>query len=194
MTMKTPKLGEQLEKAAKDFDEFDANVKSLTMDQMNTAPKVETEAQSDVLKISEKEKNEKGYTRLKPFRSIGCKEKFNENYRKDYEFQKEYVCFEAENHEIIGEELDLWTRPFAGMPAEEWKVPVNMPVWGPRYLAEQIKRKFYHRLIMKENQLTGSDQKGHKYFGSMAADSTIQRLDARPVSQRRSVFISDKGF
>lgn len=194
MTIKPQKLGEQLEKAAKDFDEFDANVKSLTMDQMNTAPKVEIEAQSDTLKVSDKEKNDKGYKYLKPFRSIGCKDKFNEAHRSDYEFQKQYVCFEAENHEIIGEEIDLWTRPFPGMAAEEWKVPVNMPVWGPRYLAEQLKRKSYHRLIMKENQITGSDNQGHKYFGSMAADSTIQRLDARPVSQRKSVFISDSGF
>lgn len=194
MTTKTPKLGEQLEKAAKDFDEFDANVKALTMDQMNTAPKVELEAQSDVMKISEKEKNDRGYKYLKPFRSIGCQDKFNEKFRETYNFQKEFVCFEAENHEIIGEELDIWTRPFGGMAAEEWKVPVNIPVWGPRYLAEQIKRKNYHRLIMKENQITGSDNKGNQYFGSMAADSTIQRLDARPVSQRKSVFISDKGF
>lgn len=194
MTIKTPKLSEELEKAKTDFDSFDANVKELTMDRMNMAPKKEIEAQSDTLKISEKEKNEKGYTRLKPFRSIGCREKFNEAHRSDYEFQKEYVCFEAENHEIIGEEIDLWTRPFPGMPAEEWKVPVNMPVWGPRYLAEQLKRKSYHRLIMKENQITGSDNQGHKYFGSMAADSTIQRLDARPVTQRKSVFISGAGF
>ena len=126
--------------------------------------------------------------------NIKSKDKFNEKFRESYNFQKEFVCFEAENHEIIGEEIDIWTRPFGGMAAEEWKVPVNIPVWGPRYLAEQIKRKSYHRLVMKENQITGSDQKGHQYFGSMAADSTIQRLDARPVSQRKSVFISDKGF
>jgi len=64
-------------------------------------------------------------------------------------FQKEYVQFIAENKEIIGETIEIWTRPFGGMPAEFWKVPVNKPVWGPRYLAEQIKRCYY--LVIKTN-------------------------------------------
>ncbi len=113
-------------------------------------------------------------------KAIGSREKFNENYRKEYEFAKEYVNFIAENNEIIGEELDFWTKPFAGMPAEEWKVPVNKPVWAPRYVAEQIKRKYYHRQKIEQNT-AGADGMGH-YYGTIAVDTAIQRVDARPFS------------
>jgi len=184
MTQKAPSLGKELDQAVKNFDEFDKGIKSLTMDQMNTAPRLETEEQTKISQV-DREKLRENY--LKPKRSIGCREKFNEKYRKEFEFQKEYVNFEAENHEIKGEELDIWTRPFPGMPAEEWIVPVNTPVWGPRYLVEQIKRKSYHRLIMKDQ--INSEMNGSKFFGTMAADSIIQRLDARPVSTRKSFFM-----
>jgi len=31
-------------------------------------------------------------------------------------------------------------KPFPGMPAEEWAIPTNKPINGPRYVAEQIKK------------------------------------------------------
>ena len=129
---------------------------------------------------------------LKPIRAISCRDKFNEEFRAAYNFDKEYVQFTAENKEIIGESLDLWTRPYAGMPAEEWKVPVNKPVWAPRYVAEQIKRKYYHRLVMQDRP-TSADGMG-QYYGSMAVDTTVQRLDAHPVNQKKSVFMGASGF
>jgi hypothetical protein len=129
---------------------------------------------------------------LKPKRTIGCRDKFNEAYREQYNFDKEYVKFIGENKEIIGENIEIWTRPYGGMPAEMWEVPVNTPVWGPRYLAEQIKRKFYHRLIMKQN-VVSSDGIGQMY-GQMAVDTTVPRLDARPVSTHKSVFMGAVNF
>jgi len=179
----------ELDKAEKQFKEFDDNVKSLTMDRMNQAPKLDQEpihkiAQSDI------EKSKDIY--LKPYRSIGSREKFNEDYRKDYEFAKEYVRFIAEHREIIGEDIDLWTKPFAGMPCEWWKVPVGKPVWGPRYLAERVKGCSYHRLTM-QNTVTDSSGMG-QFYGSMAVDTTIQRLDALPVSNTKSIFMGASGF
>jgi len=161
----------------------------MTMDRMNAAPKQETEGQT---KMSQVDIAKSKDIYLKPKKSIGSKEKFNEDYRKEYEFQKEYVQFIAENNEIIGETIDLWTKPFAGMPAEEWDVPTNKPVWGPRYLAEQIKRAFYHRMTM-ENKVIENNGVGQMY-GQMAVDTTIQRLDARPVSSRKSVFMGAASF
>ena len=108
-------------------------------------------------------------------------------------FSKEYVHFIAENKEIIGEAIELWTKPYAGLPAEYWRVPVNKPVWGPRYLAEQIKSKFYHRLVMQQNVVTGGDHMG-QYYGSMAVDTTVQRLDAYPVTSKKSVFMGANSF
>lgn len=179
----------ELDKVEAQFNEFEKQVNDLTMDRMNAAPKPEVEPQT---KMSQNEIAASPDRYLKPIKIVSCKEKFNEKYRDEYNYQKEYVNFISENKELIGESIDLWTRPFPGMPAEEWIVPVNTPVWGPRYLAEQIKRKFYHRLIMKDSatQTTGVGV----MYGQMAADTTIQRLDANPVTKKRSVFMGEKTF
>lgn len=181
---------QELDKVGKQFDAFDDQVKSMTMDRMSAAPKEETEEP----KISQKEIAKSTDVYLKPDRTISCKEKFNEAHRTAYEFDKELVQFIAENREIIGEAIELWTRPYPGMPAEFWKVPQNKPVWGPRYLAEQIKSRSYHRLVMQQNNITGADGMG-SYFGNMVADTTVQRLDAHSVNnKRKSVFMGAGNF
>jgi len=180
----------ELDKAEKQFEAFDKSVKDMTLDRMNAAPKQETEMQT---KLSSKELSKIPDHYLKPHKAIGCKEKFNEAYREAYEYAKVYVPFIAENKELQGETLDIWTRPFAGLPAQEWLVPTNKPVWGPRFLAEQIKRKYYHRLVMQESVATENNSAGTMY-GRMAADTTIQRLDAHPVNQAKSVFVGAEGF
>lgn len=174
----------ELDKAVKQFEAFDNSIKELTMDRMNAAPKEDVESQT---KISTKDIEKSNETYLKPKRVIGCRDKFNEKFREKYNFSREYVNFIAENKEIIGESIEIWTRPYGGLPAEEWCVPTNKPVWGPRYLAEQIKRKFYHRLVMKQSSI-GSDHNA-QYYGAMAVDTTIPRLDCYPVSTRKSIFM-----
>lgn len=181
---------QELDKAESQFKEFDNQVQSMTLDRMNMAPKAEVESQT---KLSQSEIAKSKDIYLKPYKIIGSKEKFNENYRDEYNFKKEYVHFTAENIEIIGEDIDLWTKPFAGMPAENWKVPVNKPVWGPRYLAEQIRGCKYHRLMMQQNVNVGADGMG-QYYGSMAVDKTVQRLNAEPVSDRKSIFMGANSF
>lgn len=180
----------ELDRAQVQLDAFQENVKSLTLDRMNEAPKQELEPQT---KLSATQIEKAPGTYLKPDKSIGCRDKFNEKFRPNYEFDKEYVQFIAENKEIIGEAIEIWTRPYGGMPAEFWKVPCNKPVWGPRYLAEQIKRACYHRLVMQENRMTESSGYG-QFYGSMAADTTVQRLDAIPVSTKKSVFMGSSSF
>lgn len=179
----------EIEKAKDQFDAFDVNVKELTMDRMNQAPREESEPQT---KLSQNQIANSKDIYLKPNRYISSREPFNENFRSDYEYQKEYVQFIAENKELIGETIELWTKPFAGLPAEEWYVPANKPVWGPRYLAEQINRKFYHRLVMQESRQTGGDGLG-QYYGSMAVDTTVPRLEATPVSTKRTTFFGSSG-
>ena len=186
----------EIEKVQEQFDAFDQGCKDLTLDRMNAAPKEE----SVPLEISQKDIYNSNDIYLKPKRSIfpspepksGKIEKFNEKFRGEYEHKKQYVKFIAQNNEIGGEDIELWTRPYGGMPAEEWNVPVNKPVWGPRYLAEQIKRKCYHRLVMEET-ITSATGAG-KFYGTMAADSTIQRLDAHPVNERKSIFMGSRAF
>ena len=181
----------ELDKIDKDFKAFDENVQSLTMDRMNESPKVETAPQ---VERSQQELNKAKEIYLKPVKTIGCgpKDKFNEKFREAYNYDKTYVEFEAENHEVIGETIDVWTRPYGGMPAEEWKVPTNKPVWGPRYLAEQIKRCSYHRLKM-EQTVTETVGVGSMY-GQLTSDSVVQRLDAKPVVRKSHVFMGARNF
>lgn len=185
-------LNKELLETEKQFKQFDEQIQQLTMDRMNKAPMQDIEPQT---KIANRDIDKKPEIYLKPFRSIGGSDKFNEKFRSAYIYDKEYVHFIAENKEVMGETIDIWTRPYGGVPAEWWKVPVNKPVWGPRYLAEQIRRKTYHRLIMdseeKRNNFAGQDTAGH-YYGVVAVDTTIARLSSEPVSSRRSVFMSAK--
>ena len=160
----------ELDKAEKQFDAFDQNIKELTHDRMNMSPKLEEEPQT---KMSVREQQKAADIYLKPHKTIGCRDKFNEKFRDQYNFDKEYVKFIAEN--------------------KEWLVPVNKPVWGPRYLAEQIRRKTYHRLVMQRNTVRDVDHMG-TYDGQMVADSTIDRLTAMPVTDRKSIFMGSNGF
>lgn len=184
--MHTSTAEKELDKAQAQFDAFDQNIKDMTLDRMNSASKLEMEPQTQ---ISQADRAKMKDIYLKPSRSISSKEKFNENYRKEYEYDKEYVYFEAEHKEIIGEKIEIWTKPYAGMPAEFWEVPTNKPVWGPRYLAEQIKRCNYHRFKMQENVATGTDGMGTQYYGAMAVDMIVPRLDARKATKNISVFM-----
>lgn len=182
----------ELDKAEKQFQEFDKNIKDMTLDRLNAAPKAEQEPQT---KLASSEISKMKDLYLKPEKSISCghKDKFNEDYRAQYNFDKEYVQFIAENKEIIGETIEIWTRPYGGMPAEFWRVPCNKPVWGPRYLAEQIKRCSYHRLVMQQSVVTETNHVGQLY-GALAVDTTIQRLDARPVNNTKSIFMGASSF
>lgn len=194
MVEKKPRVnskGEQeLEKVAEQFEKFDEQVQALTMDRMSAAPKQEVEQQT---KLSQNQIANAKDVYLKPHKTISSKEKFNENFREAYNFDKEYVYFIAENKELIGETIDMWTKPYPGLPAEWWKVPVNKPIWAPRYVAEQLKKKSYHRLVMDQTQNTGADGMG-QYYGTMAVDTTIQRLDAIPATKKRSLFLGANGF
>ena len=173
----------ELDKLQGQFDKFDQEVKEMTLDRMNQAPNEDVEPQT---KMSSNDLRNAKDIYLKPEKTISHPAKFNDAFRKEYEHKKEYVQFIAENKEVVGETIEMWTKPFPGVDAELWKVPVNKPVWGPRYLAEQIKEKFYHRLQMQESAVS-SDSMG-QYYGKMVVQNKIQRLDAYPVGGKRSAF------
>lgn len=191
---KKPKVNsaaeKELDKCEQQFKEYDENIKSLTMDRMNQAPKEDVEPQT---KIAQRDMDKMKEVYLKPYRTISSREKFNEKFRDEYNFRKEYVRFIAENKEVIGEDIDVWTKKFPGQPVEWWKVPVNKPVWGPRYLAERLKACSYHRLSMDQNTMVSQDGAAN-YYGSMVVDKTVQRLDAQPVSDRKSIFMGASSF
>jgi hypothetical protein len=160
------------------------------MDHMNKIPLAEKEPQTQ---LSSREIAKKPDIYLKPIRSLSSKEKFNEEFRNEYNYAMEYVQFIAENYEVIGETVEPWTKPFAGMPAEQWAVPCNKPVWGPRHLAAQLSRCNYHRLKMIDGAI-GPEQNGMQQMGQIIVDSTVERVTAKPVVANRSVFMGSRAF
>lgn len=194
MTVERPKVKsesqKELDKVDAQFKEYEKQVDELTLDRMNKAPKLEVEPQT---KLASSEIEKKNDVYLKPKRTVASKEKFNEAYRDDYNFKKEYVNFIAEHKELIGESIEMWTKPFPGMPAEEWIIPANKPVWAPRYVAEQIKNCSYHRM-RTEDRPYSQGNRGDTYYGTMVVDNTIQRLDAYPVGTRKSIFMGANNF
>lgn len=182
----------ELDKTAAQIDAFEQNIKEMTLDRMEGAKKEEIDPQT---KLSQREIAKSADIHLKPMKIQHSKEPFNEKWREDFNYQKEYVQFIAENYELIGSSIEVWTKRFPGQPAEYWEVPVNKPVWGPRYLAEQLRKCNYHVFSMHESMgVTGGDQMG-TYTGKMVVDTVKQRLSANPVNtSNKSIFMGAQGF
>ena len=190
--------------AQREIDRVEANINatrdsisSMSLDELNKAPKHEVEPQT---KMSTRELQNAKQTYLKPLKTIdavdpksGKPQTFNPRFQASYDFYRELVCFTAENNMMIGQKIEIWTRKYGGKPAEYWEVPCNTPVWGPRYLAEQIKSKCHHVIEMNQQTIVGADGMG-SYTGGIEAKKTIQRLDAHPVSQNKSLFMGATGF
>jgi len=190
-----PKVNEfgqsELDKAEKQFDQFNEQVKDATSSVPAPQRMDLSRTKNDQLQkpLSQNQITGCKDVYLKPKHSIGCRNKFNERFRDSWNFDKQLVAFIAEHKELVGESIDIWTKPYAGVPAEEWIVPVNTPVWGPRYLAEQIKRKYYNRLTLDESKAVSQDGTGTIY-GRIVAEEQRQRLDCHPVNKgRTSVFM-----
>lgn len=158
---------------------------------MSEIKKAKAEDVEPQTKLSSKEMN-KHEIHLKPERIIGRRDKFNEAFRKHYEYDKEEVRFIAEHREIVGEDIEIWTGKYAGVPCEFWRVPTNKPVWGPRYLADQIKRCAYNKYVMKDHVVEKSSI--GSIYGSMAIETKIQRLDAYPARETSTIFMGASGF
>ena len=165
---------QQLEKAAEKFDEFAQQVKSLSVDEKANLPSQETEPQT---KLSKKEANSLDAPVIKPNRAIFSKEKFNEKMRSEYEVRSKLVKCIVENNEIIGERIEKWTKRWPGEPAHFWQIPVNKPIYLPKFLAEELQNCCYHRLVMEEAPQTAEGALTH----SLVSKETRHRLDCRSV-------------
>jgi len=179
------KMRDDLEQAKQVADNFEKSMKDLR-ETDRFAPVKETEGPQ----MSQKDINSSKDIYLKPVRSLSDGQKFDENYRDEYNFFKEYVCFIAEHKEIIGEKIEIWTKKYKGIPAEYWEVPPGKVVWGPRYLADRIAECHYRRLKTEDHTQTASGHVG-TFTGALVVDHEVARLTATPVTKgRKSVFMS----
>lgn len=181
------------------------NVRELLESQIpNSAKELATKSISDFdkspqehremqVKMSAREMSSSNDIYLKPIRSINSKETFNEKFRSEWEDDWKYVKCVVENYEIIGEDVETWTKKYAGDSADYWRVPVNKPIYIPKLLAKQLSRCKYHRFSMEDRVDQNSRQVDSNtqmtYQGSMIVDKTVSRIDAKPAG-----FDFDKGF
>lgn len=167
---------QELQNAADSIQSFETQLKSFHSDVAAMAPAIEDfEPQT---KLSMREMASIGPEIMKPARSIGAKERFNETFRGEWEEKKKYVKCIVENYEIQGEMVELWTKGFPGVPCEFWQLPTNKPIAVPKYVAERVAGCKYHVLQM-EDSVTQHTQNG-KMYGTLVARNSRQRLDARP--------------
>lgn len=192
-TMSKPKVSasaqRELDKAEKKFDDYQEQIKSISSEVGRDLPVRENESNT---RLSSKEIAKKNEIYLKPERHLSDNQKFNEKFREEWNFQKEYVNFIAEHKEIIGDVIEMWTHPFGGVGAQFWKIPTNKPIWAPRYVAEQLKSKRYVRYVTQNH--TTTSEGNMQFYGGLVAETQIQRLDANPVSTSKSVFMGSSGF
>lgn len=179
--MNRPKVNsesqKQLDQVEKQFEQFSEQVQSLNMDALNKVPVTMTEPQT---KMSNREINKADAPRIRPIRSISSKEPFNEKYRKEWEHAWEDVRCVVENLEIIGERIQKWTKKFAGDPAHFWEIPVNKPIYIPRFVAEELSKCCYHRLKMDES-VARENYGTATVYGTMVVEETKHRLNCRPA-------------
>lgn len=173
----------EIEKLKQESDDFSKQINTMTIDSMNKAPLLEVEPPQ----VSQKQIAENDHY-IRPAKWISDNQKFNPKFEKDWEFAKEYVQCIPVHNECKGDLIEFWTHPFGGKGAEFWKIPSDKPAWVPRYVAEQLTKCKYHRLKMDSSQTTSADGRG-TYYGQMVADTTISRLDAVPVNDRKSIFM-----
>lgn len=185
--MVRPKVGPEGQKELDNIETLLNDVgthnKSLDYDQRLSAPKQETEPQTKIAR-SEIDKAPEIY--LKPKRSFPAREKFNEKFRDQYNYDREYVEFIAENNEVIGESADFWIKKFPGTPCEEWVIPVNKPVWAPRYVKQRLEECGY--TVFRASQSLKSEE-GINYNGYLEIQERKNRLNAREVSKKKNIYM-----
>lgn len=176
---------EELKKVEKQIKTYQEQLKELRLDKSDLSKLKEEEPQT---KMSTRQAQAADALVLKPIRTISRKSNFNEKFIDEYNHAAEPVRFIAENKMIIGEKIELWTGEFGGKALEFWEVPVNKVVIGPRYLADRI-AKCRHSIFVMEKTVNSADGMG-QYYGSMAVEQVVNRLDAKPVSSKKTLFMS----
>lgn len=172
------KADDQFNEVQKDFKE----VMTATIERKISLPSCEPE--EDIRRSSRELQSHEAVV-IKPLKSISDKAKFNETFRKDWERGWEYVKAIVENHELIGESVECWTKKFPGDPAHFWRVPTNKPVMIPRLLAEQLAECKYHRIVMEEKPVRQGD--GMTFYGAIQAVEVRNRISARIIPETSKI-------
>lgn len=173
----------ELEKVSEQFDNYKSEVDTLLEKRNVTGEAPEHQ-------ISQKEIEKSTDVYIKPNRVIMSKEKFNEKFRDQYNQAKEYVHYTVEHHECKGDAVEMWTKPYPGVPAEFWIIPTSKAVWVPKYVMDKLEHGCTYRRLKTVDRNYSQDHMGTQYFGQLVQDEVNYRISARPVSTRKSFSMS----
>lgn len=170
----------EIESINKQMDSVQKDLSSLTPDRLSLAPLTETTPQT-LMSSRQVQMLDPRY--IKPSRSQtpNGKPKASQNALRDKAW--EYVNCMVENKEVPGETACFWLKPpISGEFCYYWEVPVNIPVQLPRFVADHLSKRYYHRMRMEDRPVT------HQGFvsessGAIIITETKNRIDCRPVSQ-----------
>lgn len=116
---------------------------------------------------------------IRPRKSVSHPAPFNEKFRKQWNRGWQYVTAIVDNHELIGQDVECWTKQFPGDPAHFWIIPCNRPVKIPRLLVEQLNKCCYSRMTMEAQPTQQKD--GAVFYGAMKRESLRHRISARII-------------
>lgn len=170
-------LKESIENASNTIDAMSEQMKSLNVDDIQTAPIKEEDPQT---KISKKAIDDLDAPKIRPSKTFAPIDKPRPEHDSLRKRAWEYVKVIAENKEVIGETIQSWYKPpISGEACHFWEVPVNTPVYIPRMLAEHLATRIYPRHKMVDRATRGL---GHgEIMQVMVVEETLRRLDCRPV-------------
>lgn len=150
------KAQQEIDRVEAQLDAAKEAIDNLSIDKIESeAPQAEELEQQT--KISKKQEREYDAPVIKPFSSEpspGMRNpKFQEVIKrcaKKTAKAKELVRVIVENNEVIGETVEAWIGTLPGEPVTRWIVPVNMPIYIPRFVAEHLASRKYHRIKMAD--------------------------------------------
>ena len=183
-------LEKEIVKLNAKFEEYEKKIEALTLENTRLA---KDKDEDNITRLSQREIAKSPDIYVKPKKTLmAVGEKFNEKYREEYNYKKQYVRVIAEHRECPGDTIEIWTKRFAGTPAEFWEIPTGKPVFIPRYVAEELADRKYNKIKMDGDSRDDRNRSGSygeiEQYGMPTVEEKIKRITAYSASTNATIF------
>jgi len=158
------------EKAVKEVMSLHKDMNELTVDRINeTAPALKESEPQTKLSTRELAKNE-NIRYIEPIRKLQPFGHLPEKWKKERDYDWEYVKGIFENEVSRGEPIRFTFSKWPGDPDCVWEIPSNVPVYVPRMIAKHLSGEMDPRTGMQSMQY-------HTFDTIRKAESQIRKDD-----------------
>ena len=172
-------MKKQSESLIKGALEIQADLNSLTVDQINREAPKAIEQIPQEMSLKERAKLE-GARYVEPKRLSPPLGKLPESLKKEHNHAWEYVKGIYENYVVTGEPLTFSYSVYPGDADYMWTVPANVPVYVPRFIAKHLEEcQAYHTFNYVEKN--SSDWKTNDQTHQFKVTGTTYRGKFRPI-------------